>query len=218
MLFRVVVPVAVGASLVGIRQAIVGFFPFELEALHRQVRGVIHISGVEWRPMGFFPSGAEYTQYLSIAIVVPLAALFAGRIRLALCGVPIVGAALFLSGIRGPVVSSAVTIVAIWAMVGRKASTGILRMSFAACIVFGGLTWGLTHIDTSDLSPQVSSLVGHQVEGIVNIADDHKSSATGQTVAIWYGITRSLVHHLAAGWVQLVWRRDDSAGSRTTRK
>ncbi len=103
LLFWVVVPTGVMASIMGIHQAFVGFYPFEVEALHRLRIYQTEIGGAAWRPWGFFPSSSEYTAYLAIGIVTPISSFIASQFRIALIAVPLLVFALFVSGVRGPV-------------------------------------------------------------------------------------------------------------------
>jgi hypothetical protein len=199
LLFRIIVPVGFAASLMGIRQAMYGFYPFEIEALHRLGINNTTISGSQWRPWAFFPSSSEYSAYLSIGIVTPVVSLFARRYRFALLLVPTLAVALFLSGVRGPVANTLATAIVAWAMLSRSVAVVVMRLALAALIVLGGFLWTLDQAQEMDLSPQLSSLIQHQTSGFVDIGDAHKSSAQGHLQAIPVGILRSLSTPLGRG-------------------
>ena len=157
----IIVPIGVAASIMGIHQAFYGFYPFELDALHRLGIQRTAISGSEWRPWGFFPSSGEYTAYLAIGIVTPIAMVFARRFTVALLIVPVLAFALIVSGVRGPVANSVATIILMWAMLSRSIGSWSIRLVIAAIVFLSGFAWTLNEVQGMDLSPQVSSLVQH---------------------------------------------------------
>ncbi|MDP9174158.1 MAG: hypothetical protein M3O30_09875 [Planctomycetota bacterium] len=196
MLFQTLAIIGLAAAILGIQQAMYGFLPFEQQAMERTYKIPIMISGTQFRPMGFFPSSSEFTQYLGIAIVLPIASLFAGRFRVGLLLVPILAIALVTSGVRGPLVGSLGTIIIIWALIGRSPAVRVFRFVIAGTLVAIGLVWALNQIQFMDLSPQVSTLLQHQSEGIIEMKDERKSTATGHMqmllMGLWGGVTNPL--------------------------
>jgi hypothetical protein len=199
LLCWIVVPVGAAASIMGIHQAFYGFYPFELDALHRLGFYQTKISGTELRPWGFFTSTSEYTAYLAIGIVIPIALLFAGRFRMALLIVPLLAFAAFVSGVRGPVVAVLMTMVLLWATLSQSIGAWSIRLVIAAAVFLSGLVWMLNEVQEMDLSPQVSSLVQHQTDGLLNIQDQKKSTGTGHLEMVVEGIFHGIANPLGTG-------------------
>ena len=160
VIFRVVVPVALLAAILGIYQAVYDYLPFERAWFARMLVHNVRISGSEWRPMGFFSSSSEYTRYVAAAMMAPIAAFLARRPRASLLVVPVLFAAVCFAGIRGPLVGAAMTLIVLWAVLGRSLKTSAVRMVVAGVVIFGGMIWTLNHIDPADISssPQLTAI------------------------------------------------------------
>jgi hypothetical protein len=180
--FRVIVPVATLAAVFGLKQAFAGFYPYQLEALHRQFSGPL-LLGSNLRPMGFFISTAEFVMYLAMAIVMGIGCLFAKRVRLALLPVPLIAFSLFMAGCRGPIVGSVATSILLWALPSKTIGTAITRLGLAVICIGGGLIWTLHHVDngTDLVTDDASRLIRHQTGGLLNPTDEKKSTGAMHT-------------------------------------
>jgi hypothetical protein len=176
--FRVIIPVAIAAAIFGLKQAFTGFYPFQLEALHRQFSGSLVI-GANLRPMAFFISTAEFVVYLAIALVMGVACLFAGRLRLILLSVPLIAFSLFMAGCRGPVVGSVATSILLWALPSKTIASAVVRLALAGVCIGGGMIWTLHQVDNANdiVTDDASRLIRHQTGGLLNPADEKKSTA-----------------------------------------
>ncbi|HEX4794858.1 MAG TPA: hypothetical protein VH370_13750 [Humisphaera sp.] len=204
VIFRVVVPVALMAAILGIYQAVYDYLPFERAWFARMLVYNVRISGSTWRPMGFFSSSSEYTRYVATAMMAPVAAILARRPRASLVVVPVLFVAIFFAGIRGPLVGAAMTLMVLWAVLGRSLKTSAVRMVVSGVVIFGGMIWTLNHLDPADISssPQLTSLIQHQIDGVGHMEDEHKSSGIGHVKAIfggiWWGLTTPWGHGLGS--------------------
>ncbi|HEX4793820.1 MAG TPA: hypothetical protein VH370_08515, partial [Humisphaera sp.] len=194
VIFRVVVPVALMAAILGIYQAVYDYLPFERAWFARMLVHNVRINGSEWRPMGFFSSSSEYTRYVAAAMMAPIAAFLARRPRASLVVVPVLLTAIFFAGIRGPLVGAAMTLMVLWAVLGRSLKTSAVRMVVSGVVIFGGMIWTLNHLDPADISssPQLTSLIQHQIDGVGHIEDEHKSTGIGHVKAALSGVLWSL--------------------------
>jgi hypothetical protein len=198
VLLRVVVPVAILAGLMGVRQAFIGLYPYQHEWALRAY-GPLMKMGSNTRPFSFFTSTAEYTQYLSIAIVINIAFFFAGQLKLVLLAVPFLFFAIFVSGVRGPVVGTLGTIVVLWSMLSRNVATRAVRLVAATAIAIAGLTWTLTQVEEMDLSSQAGVLVSHQTKGLKDPGNSEHSTAGVHGNLITGGFSAGLANPFGRG-------------------
>jgi hypothetical protein len=195
VMFRAVVPVALGAAILGLYQAFVGLPAYQTPWAIRLYHST-NISATTMRPFGPFVSTAEYTTYLIMAMVLPIAYLFARRPRLSLVFVPVIAGALFLSGVRGPVVTVAGGLAILWGLVSRNVVLGTIQLGLAAVLVIAGLSWTLSQAREAQLDGPAASLVQHQTEGLLNPSE---SSANTHTALLSSGFASVLHTPLGMG-------------------
>ena len=192
LLFRVVVPLGLAASLLGIWQAAFGLLPYQRAAFEELTHGRIVISGTQARPMSFFVSTSEYSLYIAFPIVVIGASVMFRKWGLSVVALPVVAVAELISGVRHPVAMSLIAMAVLWAVLGKSFASSCARLIMAGALGAAGLTWALHEAASMDLSPQMASLLQHQRDGLLNPTDERKSTAGGHIAAIPEGIMRGL--------------------------
>jgi hypothetical protein len=198
--FRVIVPVAIVAAVFGLKQAFTGFYPYQLEALHRQFSGPL-VVGLNLRPTAFFISTAEFVVYLAISLVMGVACLFAGKLRLILLSVPLIGLSLFMAGCRWPVLGSVATSILLWALPSKTIASAVVRLGLAGIIIGGGMIWTLNHVNNANevAADDTSRLIRHQTGGLLNPADEKKSTAGIHTGMFFNGVAAGFYSPLGHG-------------------
>lgn len=195
VVFRVVVLVAIAASLLGLYQAFVGLPAYQAGWAER-IYGTSRISGARLRPFGPFVSTGEYTGYLLLAAIAPVGALFARNVRATVLFVPLIMAAVFFTGVRGPIIVFLAAVVALWSILSRGWGTALLRVALAAAFAVAGVTWTLGQVKDMQLSGGAASLAQHQAEGLL---DPSKSSASTHTNLLASGFASALHSPLGLG-------------------
>ena len=200
LLYRVVVPLSVLAMAMGFVQLAIGYLPYQLAWYKIAGYTALGDSIETLRPISIFPNITEYLVYVSIAVVVLIAALLhdAAGLRLkqmAIFLVPIGLTALLLSGSRGPVIMSMFVIILMWAVQGRTVPSWVPRLAIAGILGAAGLVWSLNQVADIGGSARVQANLDRQAALIEN----------GATAAIhadlaWVGIYYGLVKEpLGAG-------------------
>jgi len=147
LLFRLVVPMACFAALLGFYQVAFGYPEYQLEWYEVGGYSALGPSEEYLRPLSVFPNITEYAKYLGYAILILLAPLLRSRSSW-LSALVIVGlfAALFLTGTRGPVLLLIVTASILWTILGRSVSTWAPRLAVAVLLGVFGLAYGLSQV------------------------------------------------------------------------
>lgn len=184
LFYRLVLPVAVAAALLGLYQTVIGFLPFEKEWIdisRRSGYAALSVRGTI-RAVSFFPSSAEYASYLLTAVALLWAAFFQGR-RRTLVLIAALSAAVFLIGSRGAVLFVLVPPVVLWAIQGRTRAVWLPRVALATAAGVVALVVGLSQIDDTDprergLTAQdpTQVLLLHQKEGLLDPFDAESST------------------------------------------
>ncbi len=146
--FRLIVPLACLAALFGFYQVFFGYPEYQLEWWRpRAHEMVIGRDEDTLRPLSVFPNIAEYTRYLSVALLACAALVLRKRsVLLASAAGVFLFIALLVSGVRGPVVFSLFSIALMWTILGRSVSVWVPRLAIAVVIGLFGLTFGLTQV------------------------------------------------------------------------
>lgn len=200
LLFRVVVPVAVLAALLGIYQALHGLLPYEQAWVETSGYAALSLAGFT-RPFAFFTSSAEYAHYLAMAIALLWARFLRGT-PLALAWIPLLFGALFLEASRGAVVRVAFVAAVLWAVQARSRSAWPLRLGLALCLGCVGLVWSLQEIDEAALDGRLAvppALVQHQTEGLLQPGDGERSTLGLHVAMVGRGLSTALEHPLGLG-------------------
>ena len=180
---QVVLPIGLIATLWGLWQTRFGLLGFERQWVGVIGYGALYISDDVIRAIGFFNSSAEYQRYLLLSAVILLAAWLRDRSWSVLLW-PIVCATVFLSAARGPVVVLVGTTVLLWAVNARTSLAWLPRAALGAAIGLGLLVMSLAFLKTVPLGERFAPLVTRQVEGLLDPANQSKSTATGHLLMI----------------------------------
>ena len=181
--------VALGAALYGLHQTYFGLLPSEKEwlELNKASNSALYVSDNAVRAFSFFTSLQEYVQMLSIGVVVLWAAFLRGA-RQALLPLPFLAVTIFLSSIRGAVVITLLTCVALWTIQGRTIAAWGPRLALALALAAGGLFWSLQKVQQNTYSDQTQALVDHQINGLLKPADQKASTASTHMNMLGTGI------------------------------
>jgi hypothetical protein len=199
LLYRVVVPIAVAASLMGLQQAFNGLLPYQQRWATQQYGNVPLQMGANLRPFSFFVSTAEYACYLSLACALPLAAWFAGQLRLSLFVVPLLIFALFMDGCRGPLVMAIGAIIVTWAMLSKNAATGLFRAGIAVVFVVAGMAWTFSQVQDLGVTGDTGKLISHQIDGLSDPTNDKKSTLGVHQDLVTIGLLSAVKNPIGAG-------------------
>jgi hypothetical protein len=204
LIYKVVVPLAVLAAVLGVCQTYVGFLPWE-SAWITQVGPSYHalnVGGGFIRPFGFSVNSVEYTNLLLVASVSVLAAFFAGRLRYGLL-FPGLVVALFLASSRASMVKLLFAVAAAWALSSKRGKGWALRLAFALAVGIGLAAFALSQLSSGSSGTEKSAAgysTDHQLEGLQHPLDSKHSTAglhttmflggfiTGFTNPIGYGL------------------------------
>jgi len=147
LFFRLVVPMACLAALLGFYQVAFGYLGYQLEWYRVAGYSALGPSEEYLRPLSFFPNITEFARYLGFAMLALLARLLRGRsIVLSALTIVMLFAAMFLTGTRGPVLLLIVAGAILWAILGRTMKTWIPRLAFALFVGAFGLAYGLSEV------------------------------------------------------------------------
>lgn len=197
LLYRVIVPLAVLAALLGLYQTFFSLLPFEQAWVYLGGYSALNVGGYV-RPFSFFTSSGEYGLFLSAALIV-LWASWMCRIRIGLALLPLLALALFLTSIRNAIVMVVFTAVLLWAMKARGPAVKWLRFAIGLSLAVGGLYLILLQVQNFGFAGRIGALVDHQVAGLLNPFDPTKSTAAVHTDMFVGGIVKSFSDPLGHG-------------------
>jgi len=190
LFFYVVVPLTVVALVMGFVQLADGYLPYQLEWY--RIAGYTALGDTEdtLRPISIFPNITEYLNYVSLAIVLLVAAVLhsdaSSRLRqVGILLIPIALIALLLAGSRGPVIMSVFVIVLMWAVQGQSLASWVPRLAIAGLIGVVGFVWSLN---------QASSLQGSE-RVQANLERQAQLLETGGTASIHANLAWTAVYH-----------------------
>lgn len=195
MLYRLVLPVAVFAAIVGCTQVFVGFAPWEQAWIDHVSTSysALNVGGII-RPFAFFTSSAEYSEFMGIAVALAACGVWTGHRRAAVWLLLLVPA-LFLASGRESLLKGFLAVLVIWA-IQRGASRGTyIRVAVGAVVMLTAMTWVLPKImhDSTGTS-KADLLLAHQVGGLLNPTDAKQS-----TLAVhWYFLKNGVVSGFTA--------------------
>ena len=162
VLFKVIIPLAVLAMLMGLYQSFYGYLPYQM--MWYDIAGYTALGEPgSLAPISFFPSASEHASFLASALVV-LAAAVMRKHRTALLLIIPLFVALFLGGIRGPVVKVIFTCAILWSVMGRSVQTWVARGLVAVLIGVFGLVWGLNQASQISTDSPVQQRIQRQTE------------------------------------------------------
>lgn len=202
IIYRVIVPLAVLAGIVGVCQTYIGFLPWQ-QAWIDSVSAHYHALGLAAgivRAFGFSVNAQEYANLLQVGSICCMAAFFAGR-RLYGIFFPFLALMLFLESSRQPVIKLIVAIAVAWAVSSSRGRWGV-RFLVAMTILFGALALGLTRSSSdSQGAPQSAASAGtqHQIQGLSHPFDQKKSTAGLHLYYFALGFKQSFTYPIGAG-------------------
>ncbi|MGO9803434.1 MAG: hypothetical protein ACLPTM_12245 [Steroidobacteraceae bacterium] len=194
----VVIGLGVAATLLGLYQTYFGLLPFEQQWVEQIGYQSLYISDDVVRAVGFFNSSAEYQRYLLVVAVTIFALWSTTRSPLVVL-LPLFLVSIFLSAARGPVVMVLMAMVVVWAISARSVVAWLPRLAVAAVMGAGAMIALLLHLQSSSLGGRVAPLVERQVGGLLDPANQEKSTATGHLQMIEEGLIAGVVMPAGSG-------------------
>jgi hypothetical protein len=194
VLVRVVVPLAVLASVLGLMQGTIGYLHYEAVWFRMTTESA---SRPDMRPFSFFCSWGEYPFYLGIALVVVLAPLFIGKLRVVAVLAPLFVWAMIVQSVREAILESLLALCVVWAVQGRSRATMSARLVLAGIMGLGLLVLGMTALKNVDVeSKVVQQNLAHSADGFLEIEN---STAGTHLDLIADGLVYGFTHPIGLG-------------------
>lgn len=193
LLTRVVVPLAVLASVLGLMQGFWGFLHYEAQwfrmAMESSARPDI-------RPYSFFCSWGEYPWYVATALVAIAVPLVQGRVRISLLLVPFFLFALIIQSVRGVIYGTLLAAAVLWAVQGKSTGAigGRLVVALLGAVVV--MIGGMSQLRDVDVSEQVNRNLVHTADGFLDVQN---STAGTHFQLLGSGLTQGITHPLGYG-------------------
>ncbi len=207
--YRVLLPLAVTAALLGIYQTYVGFLPWEQSWIkHALENGYVALSLGQGhiRSFGFSVNSAEYGTLLMLGSVCCFAALFAGRRAYALL-LPLLLTAQILASMRGLLLKTLMATVMMWAVRGKDVRSWVKRLVFGGILGLGLLAYSVRHATSDDAPPAAAGpaassaglATSHVTQGLAHPLDPKYSTAGLHTLMFLGGFGHALKNPLGMG-------------------
>jgi hypothetical protein len=200
VIYRVVIPLAFLAAVLGIYQTYVGFLPWEsvwVAAVSDHYHSLYLINGFV-RSFGFSVNSAEYANLLLIACAATLAAFLGGRrVYALLC--PFFGFSLFLASSRGAIVKLIFAMAVSWALSSKGGRGWAVRLPVGIAALVGILIFSLSRAPTGDATNAANSSTLHQVQGLSHPLDSKKSTAAVHASMFLSGFKIGLGYPIGSG-------------------
>jgi hypothetical protein len=191
---RIVIPVAVLASLLGMTQTFFGYLPYEAAWFRTAWSAAVK---PDIRPFAFFCSWPEYASYVGFGLALVVTPLFFGRFRFTIVLAPLFVAALIIESVREQILNSVLVFPALWAVQAKTRNAVGTRLVLASILALGALVAGMTMLKDVDVSDEANPWLQHSSTGFTDV---QQSTAGGhlQMVAtgIWQGITNPIGYGL----------------------
>jgi hypothetical protein len=205
IIYRVALPLGICAGILGLCQNFVGFLPYQQAWITTvgRVYTSLYVGG-SVRAFGFSVSAAEYATLLEISIAVAVAAYLASR-RVWICVVPILAAALLLSGGRGLAIKLVVVLSVLWVVrKGKRLNVPMLAgMAVLSILSMVSLSLIAAHFASSDAGQHGSSAaqdaLAHQMGGLAHPFDEKYSSAGLHSTMVMGGFVEGIMNPLGRG-------------------
>jgi hypothetical protein len=206
LLYRLVMPLALLAAVLGLSQSFIGFLPYQQAWITATTRVYSSLYvGSSIRPFGFSVSAAEYATLLEFSIAAIVAAYLSSR-RAWLLAVPVLAAALILASGRGSMIKLFMTLPIVWVLsknIRFKASTlviiAVLAVASLFCLSFVASRFAPAEASNAQKDTAAQSALSHQLGGLAHPFDQRYSSAGLHSTMITNGITQGFLHPLGRG-------------------
>jgi hypothetical protein len=195
LFYRVVLPIAILAAILGLLQTLVGFLSFEATWLRMTGTVTMSVEG-RIRAFAFFVSPAEYAWYITVGLISVLTVLALRRVRLSLLFAPLLAVAIVLFGGRGPVVFGTLGVVMLWAVQGRNAGVIVARGIFAVIVAAGGIVYLANQAENTQFSSDINPYLHRESEMFVRPED---STAASHGNLVIGGIIQGVMNPIGYG-------------------
>jgi hypothetical protein len=183
LLYRVIVPLAVAAALLGLYQTFFGLLPFEqVWANSAKFYSSLYV-GSSIRAFGFSVNAGEYATLLAFGTLIVISAFLASRPAWILL-LPLTGTALVLASARGHLVKSVLALSVVWILrKGQKVKpTTLVGMGFLGVLSLVSLSLVAAHFappeqPMSHKTTAVENDISHQLGGLAHPFDARHSTA-----------------------------------------
>lgn len=201
VIYRLLLPLGVGAILMGLYQVFYGYLPYQQQWFDCCAYTALDSAGIQ-APISFFASSIEYSIFSLIVATALWVRFLLKRDYLALIGVLPFLVAAFLMGSRGPIAQFVIMAVALWAVLAPDARTWIFRGIVGVLIGGTALIGGLTVVGNQAATvsnERIQYRMQRQADGFLNIADPSKSTATIHFVMMLHGFRVGIQNPLGNG-------------------
>jgi hypothetical protein len=191
VIYGILIPAAVLASLVGFYQTFVGVLPWQQEWVDRvsSTYTALHI-GKSIRAFGFSTSGSEYQNLLMMATMCCIAAVIAGR-RLLAAPLIVLLPGIILASSRTSILRVLLSGALAFAFSNRRKGTAAVRFVTGLAIGIGGIAVVLSQYGDYKAPTRgataVDYAIAHQANGLAHPLDKHYSTAGVHGAEITYG-------------------------------
>ena len=197
VLFKVLVPFGLAATLYGFYQTFVGYLPHQIAWYN--TAGYTALGPIfALKPLSFFSSSTEHGHFLAVIAVVLVGAGIRRQWWLFVVAA-VITVGVFLGGSRGPVVRIVFTVACMWAILSPSRSVWILRGAFGLVLGLGGLYWSSTQVSKIDAGGAVGFYIERQTSAFMNPLDRKESSAQRHGAMFVNGIRNGISNPLGYG-------------------
>jgi hypothetical protein len=201
LIFRVVIPLATLAALLGYYQVYVGETPWEHAWVLHSGYAALYIGGKSVRAIGFSTSGQEYTDLLLIGSYFCVAQLLRRRWIFTL-PMAVLLPAIVLASSRGGIVRFALAVTLAWTLSGKQKATRPLRFAIALVVVIGAITFLVSKAGSGGANTDksnASSALAHDTNGLAHPLDQRYSTVGLHSQEIVAGTFAALKHPIGYG-------------------
>jgi hypothetical protein len=206
IIYRVVLPLGLGAAILGLCQNFIGFLPYQQMWITAVGKGYTSLYvGSSVRAFGFSVSAAEYATLLEFSIAVAVAAYMASS-RLWIGAIPILATALILSGGRGLTIKLVVVLSVLWVLRRGKrlnavtlAGTAVLGVLSVASLSFLAGQFASTADAGRQGGSAAQDALAHQLGGLAHPFDEKYSSAGLHSNMVLTGVVEGIMSPLGHG-------------------
>jgi hypothetical protein len=207
LLYRLVLPLALLAAVLGLAQSFLGFLPYQqvwITSVVSSVYSSLYV-GSSIRPFGFSVSAAEYATLLEFSIAAIVAAFLASR-RVWLLAIPVLATALLLASGRGTMIKLTMTLPIVWVIsknirfrLRTLIGIAVLAVASLICLSFVSSRLAPPANANAQNDSAAQSALTHQLSGLAHPFDQRYSSAGLHSTMIFNGILEGFLHPLGRG-------------------